>query len=156
VNTSVKSPAKPSKAKPVLIGIGAALLIGALLFCWGFTQGRSPLGEQKTRFDAQIQDVRSQLNRSQTDLAQSRRETEEAKNLSRVMQARGELYRSAVDLEQRNFGTANTHLRQSAALLGEVGSSANIDATRVNAVRDARKSSPSPRNWTRSPRRRRP
>jgi len=137
VNASVKSPAKPSKAKPVLLGIGAVLLIGALLFGWGFLQGRAGMTEQQSQFAYETQAISRQLNQSQSDLTQSRRETEEAKNLSRVMQARGELYRSAVDLEQRNFGTANTHLRQSAVLLGEVGTGANIDTTRVNAVRDA-------------------
>lgn len=115
-----------SKLKPILIGVVAALVLAAILYGVGLWQGRAPLAAQKTSYDSQVQTLQTQIATTKTELAAAR-------NAARLMEARAGLYRTALDLEQRNFGTANTRLRESAATLAMV-SDAGLDATRLDAL----------------------
>lgn len=80
----------------------AALLLAAALFGGGYLLGRAPL--------AQTQAEGTQL---QARLA-------EAQTLARLQSARAHLYQSAVDLDRRNFGIANTNVRAAGAALAQV------------------------------------
>jgi len=72
----------------------------------------------------------------QADAAQQR--LERVGNLNHLLIGRIELYKAAAQLDQRNFGLANTHLRNAAAALSAVDAAAvGIDAGAFNALREA-------------------
>jgi hypothetical protein len=84
----------------VIVGAGVLVVLFALLVGW--LLGRAPVGDLQSR----VQTVEQQR-----DQAAARAEAGEALAL---------LYRSVLDLDVRNFGTANDRLNRSAALLGAV------------------------------------
>jgi hypothetical protein len=59
-----------------------------------------------------------------------------AKNRTRLIQARASLYRSALDLDRRNFGIANTHFQESTATPGQVQSGGDLDMARLSALKE--------------------
>jgi len=68
----------------------------------------------------------------------AQRRLERVGNLNHLLNGRIELYKAAAQLDQRNFGLANSHLRNAAAALAAVDVAAvGIDATAFNALRDA-------------------
>lgn len=118
----VAPPASPSSpvvkqdgaAKRWVLGLVVALVCAAGMWGWGFFQGRAALAPQRTLYEQRLSqnEVRlgvseSQLKRVQDDLAQSRYRAQ-------LLEARSLLLRAAIDLEKRNFGTANTRLRAAA------------------------------------------
>jgi hypothetical protein len=130
MNDSTSTPAAPpSKVKRILIGIAAALVLAAILYGVGLSQGRAQLAAQKTGYDGQIQRLQAQVDVGKKELAA-------AQNGTRLVQARAGLYRTALDLERRNFGTANTHLQESAAMLGQVQGGGNLDIARLGALKE--------------------
>lgn len=98
---------------PLLIGVGAVVVLGIALYLGGLFQGRGQLATQKTQYEQRIKKTEGELQSTQTQL-------NIAQNRSLMMQARVALYRTAVDLDHRNFGTANGHLREAAEVLGKV------------------------------------
>ncbi len=127
-NPTSTSAAPPSKVKKILIAVAAALLLGAILYGIGLSQGRAQLAAQKTGYDGQIQGLQAQVDVGKKELAA-------AQNRTRLVQARAGLYRTALDLEKRNFGTANTHLKESAATLGQV-QGGDMDRARLGALKE--------------------
>ncbi len=129
MNKPASTPAaSPSKVKMILIGIAVALVLAAILYGVGLSQGRAQLAAQKTGYDGQIQTLQAQVDSDKKELAA-------AQNSTRLVQARASLYRTALDLEKRNFGTANTHLQESAAMLGQV-QGGDMDMARLGALKE--------------------
>lgn len=120
----------PSKFKLIFIGIVVALVLGAALYGFGFFRGNAQLAAQKADSESRIQLLQNQLGEKQGELSV-------VQNRVHLMQARAELYRTALDLERRNFGIANTHLKDSAALLSHLESTPGIDVEKLSALRDA-------------------
>ena len=95
--------------KRILIGVGVALAAALLLYFLGLSYGRSRVAE-----------VEQQLQQAQEQLDQMRSRATRAENRSRMLQGLALLYQTALDLDERNFGTANQRLNEAAARLGEV------------------------------------
>ena len=136
-NASPKSPQK-TLALPLqtlLIAGSVALLLMAALYFGGLFQGRaqgtSQLAAQKTQYDKQILGLQSETQKAKADLAASQ-------NLNHIMEARGSLYRTSVDLDQRNFGTANTHLQEAAVFLSNIKTGdGGIPVAQIDALRSS-------------------
>lgn len=127
MNTNPSSVTAPtSKLKPILIGVVSALILAAILYGVGLRQGRAQLDAQKASYDSQVQTLQSQVATARAELASAR-------NATRLIEARTGFYRTALDLERRNFGIANTRLRESAATLALV-KDAGLDAARLSAL----------------------
>ncbi|HZO87917.1 MAG TPA: hypothetical protein VFB38_06215 [Chthonomonadaceae bacterium] len=116
-----------SKGKRILIGAGIALVIAAALFLVGFFIGRGQMAAQQ----AQAQQLRAQAQQLRAQFA-----TAEA--LSRLLVARGWVYRATIDLEQRNFGLANSDLSRATAILRSVQpAQAGVDPTQMQRLAQA-------------------
>ena len=114
VNSSSTSPAEsPNKFKSYLIGAGIVLLLGAILYFVGLQSGKSQLASQKAAFDMERNGLQSKVTSAESERVV-------ALNRAAMMEARAALYRTAIDLDARNFGTANTHLKEAASALGNV------------------------------------
>lgn len=113
----------------MLIALGIAIVIGAGLYFGGLSQGRGELAAQKTHYEQQIQAGRTELGKRQAELAAVR-------NHNRLMQARVALYRTAIDLDQRNFGIANGRLQEASGALAQIKSGdGGIDTAKVAELR---------------------
>ncbi len=135
MNSSSDAPAKGagSKAKSVLIGAAVALVLGALLYFAGLQAGRAQLATQAAKFGVERNGLSSKVTTAQS-------ERDAARDRAAMMETRAALYRAAIDLDARNFGTANTHLKEAAAALGRVtnpatsGLRGEIAATDLNVA----------------------
>lgn len=117
--------------KVILIALGVFVLIAAALYFVGMTQGRSELAAQKTNYE-------QQLTQGSEAMAKSTAELADARNHSYLMQAQVALYRTAIDLDQRNFGIASTRLHDASEALGAIGEgSSDIDLTKTSALKDS-------------------
>ncbi|RYG58696.1 hypothetical protein EON80_26665, partial [bacterium] len=132
INKATSTPppaaAQPSKIKFIVIGIVVALVAGGALYGFGLSKGATQLAAQKSEFNTRIQTLQTQVEENGQKLAG-------AQTRVLLLQSRAELYRTALDLERRNFGIANNHLKESAALLGEIKTATDLDMTRLNALR---------------------
>lgn len=106
---------KGSRAKSFLIGLVIGLIIALVAYFSGQSKGRAGLEAAQTR----------------AQQAETKAATLEATN--RLLQARGLIMRSAMDLEARNFGTAQADVQSAAKLLESAP--AGADAGRVSAIR---------------------
>lgn len=114
--------------KPLLFGVGAIVVLGIGLYLGGLFQGRGQLATQKVQYEQRIKTA-------QSELQDARKQLNTAQNRSLLMQARAALYRTAVDLDRRNFGTANRHLREAAEVLGKVNdSSGSLDVEQISQL----------------------
>lgn len=105
----------------VLIAVAVLILLGAALFWIGLSKGRSQLETERQSFNAQLQ--------------QSNAKAVSAEYNARLTQARFLLCRTAVDLDQRNFGLAQTHLKEAEAALRAINPGmVGIDAARFEAL----------------------
>ena len=95
--------------KRVLIGVGVALAAALLLYFLGLSYGRN-----------RVEEVEQQLQQEREQLEQVRRQVTRLENRNRMLQGLALLYQTALDLDERNFGTANQRLNEAAARLGEV------------------------------------
>lgn len=122
---------KPAKGKKILIIVIVVLVVAAALFGGGWWQGRSQMAAQKADYESRLQAVGEELNQTQEELAVER-------NRALLMEARAALYRTAVDLDRRNFGIANTHLQEAATALGKIDdSSEGLDTGRLNSLQSS-------------------
>ncbi len=113
----------------ILIALGLAIVVGAGLYFFGLKQGRDELAAQKTHYEQQVQAGKTALGKSQAELAGVR-------NRNHLMQARVALYRTAIDLDQRNFGIANQRLHAVTDALDQIKSGdGGIDTAQVAALR---------------------
>ncbi len=116
-------------SKLILVSLGVFIVIAAALYYVGTTQGRKELATQKTQYEQQLQQGTQALEKSDAALA-------EVRNRNHLMHARVAIYRTAIDLDQRNFGVASDRLHEAAEALGAIGKgSSGIDMARVSALK---------------------
>lgn len=114
MNSSSKSDAPAgNKIKLILIGAAVVLVLGAILYFVGLQSGRAQLATQAAEFGVERNGLESKVKTAQT-------ERDSARERAAMMEARAALYRTAIDLESANFGTANTHLKEAASALDRV------------------------------------
>lgn len=125
-------PAKAASARNLIIAAVVVVLLVILgVYLWGNAQTRSQLSAQQTDYDQRISQMQTQLQATQGELASAR-------NRNQLLMARTDLYRAAAALDLRNFGIANTHLRQAEQALGKVdASSASLDARKLKQLRSS-------------------
>lgn len=112
-----------SKIKKILISIVIVTITGAALYGAGWWQGRS-------QFSSDDESIERELRVAKEDLIIAR-------NRTYLMEARGDLYDTTVNLDERNFGMANTRLQQAAAALGKVEDvNGNLN---INKIRELQK-----------------
>ncbi|MDI6817254.1 MAG: hypothetical protein QME41_08720 [Actinomycetota bacterium] len=122
---------KPAKGKKTLIIVIVVILLAAALFGGGWWQGRAQLAAQKADYESRLQAVEDELAQTQEELAVQM-------NQALMMRARAALYRAAVDLDRRNFGTANTHLQEAATALQQIDdTSGGLNLARLNTLQAA-------------------
>ncbi|MDQ3289137.1 MAG: hypothetical protein M3Q42_12960 [Pseudomonadota bacterium] len=123
---------RATSPRNLIIGaVVVALLIILGVYLWGNAQTRSQLEAQRTDYEQRISQMESQLQGTQGELASAR-------NRNQLLMARTDLYRAAAALDLRNFGIANTHLRQAEQALGRIdASSANLDAGKLKQLRSS-------------------
>lgn len=118
----------------LLVALGIAIVIGVALYFGGLKQGQGELAAQKTHYEQQVQAGKTALGESQAELAGVR-------NHNHLMQARVALYRTAIDLDQRNFGIANQRLHEVTDALDQIKTGdtktagGGIDTAKVAALR---------------------
>jgi multidrug efflux pump subunit AcrA (membrane-fusion protein) len=110
--------------------LGACLL----LFFGGFFVGRSGLTAARAELEKTKADSAKQVSqaKAESQQIQAQLQSEQARTeaFTQVAAARNWLYRSAVQLDRRNFGMAQTDLKQASDLLG----SAKMEAAGFSAV----------------------
>ncbi|MBS3909514.1 MAG: hypothetical protein KGZ93_07795 [Actinobacteria bacterium] len=122
---------KPAKGKRILTIVIVVVVLAAALFGGGWRQGRAQVAAQKADYESRLQAVEDELAQTQERLAAQM-------NRALLMEARAALYRSAIDLDRRNFGIATTHLREAATALGKIDDvNGGLDQTRLNALQSA-------------------
>ena len=114
--SSSEAPDAGGKIKLYLIGALVVLILGAVLYFVGLQAGKAQLAAQQAKFGIERNGLQSQVKTAET-------ERDDARDRSAMMEARAALYRSAIDLDARNFGTANEHLQEAATALGRVSKS---------------------------------
>jgi hypothetical protein len=115
----------------IIAAVVVALLIILGVYLWGNAQTRSQLSAQQSEYEQRISLMQNQLQATQGELASAR-------NRNQLLMARTDLYRAAAALDLRNFGIANTHLRQAEQALGRVDASgANLDTSKLNQLRSS-------------------
>lgn len=128
-NAHSPTPFKPSRSLLIAAAVVVALLLGVYL--WGHFQTRSQLSAQQTDYEQRIGAIQDELQGSQAELSA-------ANNHNQLLVARIDLYRTAADLDARNFGMANTRLQEAATALGKVDATiSGIDAEKLAALRSA-------------------
>jgi len=135
VNSSSDAPASGAsgKIKLYLIGAAVVLILGAILYFVGLQSGRAQLTAQEAKFGVERNGLQSQVKTA--EIAR-----DAARDRAAMMETRAALYRTAIDLDARNFGTANTHLKEAAAALGRVSNPdtaqlrGEIEATDLNVA----------------------
>lgn len=106
-----------------LMGFGLAVLVALVCYFVGAAQGRGTMNAQKSAYVTQLQSARAQL--------------AAAGSRAHLMAARGSVYRAAADLDNRNFGTADSDLQMAAKSLGSVDAvSASVDPTALAALKE--------------------
>ena len=109
-----------SKFKKILIGIVIAIIAGAALYGAGWFQARS-------QFSSDDEEIKRELQQTKEQLVTER-------NRTYLMEARGDLYDTAVNLDDRNFGIANTRLQEAAVALAKVE---NLNGTlNINKIKE--------------------
>ena len=118
-----------NKTRMVLVAAAVVILLMIGIYYWGNVQTRNQLTAQETDYQQRMATVDSQLQQTRSELSAAR-------NRNHLLVARTALYRTAADLDQRNFGTANTRLQEAEAALGSVdASSGGVDAAGLDALR---------------------
>ena len=91
------------------------VLAGALYFV-GLMQGRS-----------QVSALETEVEQAEAEVAQMQARLAFAEDRSRMMNALALIYQTALDLDARNFGTANQRLQEAGTLLERVSTAAAED-----------------------------
>lgn len=129
VPSGKSKPASSGKTILTVIIIVACMIFAA--FGIGFWQGRLQLIVEHARHEQAITKLNATITQAQSDLII-------AQNRGELMQARAALYRSAIDLDKRNFGTANLDLKEAAQSLGKINnSSSELKSSEIAQLRDA-------------------
>lgn len=118
-----------NKTRLVLVAAVVVILLMIGIYYWGNVQTRNQLTAQETDYQQRVASVESRLQETQRELSAAR-------NRNHLLIARTALYRTAADLDQRNFGTANTRLQEAEAALGRVdASTGGVDAAGLDGLR---------------------
>ncbi|AFY54022.1 hypothetical protein Riv7116_1461 [Rivularia sp. PCC 7116] len=113
-----------SKFKKILIGIVIATIAGAALYGAGWFQARSQFSSDDDEIKQELQQTKELLNT--------------ATNRAYLMEARGDLYDTTVNLDERNFGMANTRLQEAAAALGKIeDTDGNLNIDKIQELQEA-------------------
>lgn len=113
-----------SKFKKILIGVVLVTITGAVLYGAGWWQGRSQFSSDDDQIKLELQQTKEQLIT--------------ATNRAYLMEARGDLYDTTVNLDLRNFGVANTRLQEAAAALGKVeDASGTLNINKIKELQNA-------------------
>ena len=107
------APSANNKVKLYLVGAVVLLVLGVILYFVGLMAGKAQLSAQAAKFGVERNGLQSQVT-----TAQAARDA--ALNRASLMEARAALYRTTIDLDARNFGTANSHLQEAATALSHV------------------------------------
>jgi len=106
----------------VLAVVVILIFVGIALYWVGLSQGRSQLEAERKTFNSQLEQMNSKLVSAEYN--------------SRLNQARFLLCRTVLDLDQRNFGLANTRLNEASAALGNINAAMiGVDQGRFDALR---------------------
>ena len=97
------------RLKQALVAVAVMLVVGVLFYLIGLTQGREPIAELEER------------------VAVAKSAQAAAEDRAMLNRALALTYRAAIDLEERNFGTANEHLESASHSLANLTES---DASR--------------------------
>jgi len=129
--------APATKNRPLWWAVGG-LALALILFFAGFALGRGGLNEARTELGRARTDYDARLKSAQTDTEQARSNLASAQALNRLLIARGYLYRAAVQIGRRNFGTAQNDLERSALLLQQAdANAAGVDAGAVTRLQES-------------------
>lgn len=126
-------PAKGDKIKIYLIGALVVFVLGVILYFIGLMAGKTQMAAQEAKFGVERNGLQSQVKTAETA-------RDAALDRSAMMETRSALYRTAIDLDARNFGTANNHLKEAATALASVKGSdtsalqQEISATDLNVA----------------------
>ena len=113
----------------VMIVLVIALVLLGGLYGW------MRLGTSRA-LDAQKVDFEKQLDKAHDALRQAREELNKEKTRSVLLGAVNGLYHTASDLESRNFGTAEKHLRAAVETLKNVEPASVADKEAISTIRD--------------------
>lgn len=130
INPESRANALPSnKTGMVLVAFVVVILLMVGLYFWGTAQTRNQLSAQEAQHQQRMSAVDAQLQ-------ETRRELGAVRNRNHLLMARTALYRTAGDLDQRNFGIANTRLQEAEAALRRVdAATGGLDAARLDTLR---------------------
>ncbi len=121
MNDTQEDTKKPlsNRVKKILTSVAIAVVAGAAIYGIGWWQGSAGIASREDRQKNEITAVQQELQQTKAQLAA-------VQNYSYLMQARAALFHTAVDLDRRNFGTANTHLQEAAAALNKVKDNSGV------------------------------
>lgn len=120
-----------SKFKKILISIVILAIGGVALYGAGWFQARSQFSSDDEPIKQELEQAKEQLNQVKEQLITER-------NRTYLMEARGDLYDTTVNLDERNFGTANTRLQEAAAALGKVEDvNGSVNINKVKELQNA-------------------
>jgi len=120
-----------TQTKLVLCAIATVLLAIMTAYLVGLSTGSAQLEAQRLGYAEQYQDIMAELADTQETLAVT-----QAANY--LITARGHLYRVALELDRRNFGTAEAYLKQASLALQQVNlQAAGVNPTAFDAIMQA-------------------
>ncbi len=123
------------KIKLYFIGALVVLILGAVLYFVGLQAGKAQVAALEAKFGVERNGLQSQVTTAETA-------RDAALDRGAMMETRAALYRTAIDLDARNFGTANDRLKEAATALGRVKTPdtaplrQEIEATDLNVAVD--------------------
>lgn len=100
-----------TRTKKMAIFVAIGVIAALALYFLGRSSGSS-----------RVADVEQQRNATLAELSEVEQRAARAENRSHMFQSLARLYRTALDLEERNFGTANRRLQEAASALQSVQS----------------------------------
>ena len=120
-----------TQTKLVLGAIAGVLLAIITAYLVGLSTGSAQLEAQRQTYSEQYQDIMAELADAQETLAA-------AQAANDLVTARGHLYRVVVELDRRNFGTAEAYLKQASMALQQVNLQAGgVNPTAFDAIMQA-------------------
>lgn len=114
----------PTRTKYILVGVAVLIAVALVLYFIGLSQGQRRVAE-----------VEQQLQQVQQQLDQTRAQRARVEGRSRMVEALALLYRTALDLDDRNFGTANERLQAATGALSGVAST-DVDTEALEQLRE--------------------
>lgn len=111
-NPSSTSSSRFKTAKMLLLATAIAIALVAAGYTAASIQGSSRMAAQKARHEKNVLAL-------QDDLQSTRKALASTTARNHLLLASAALYRTTADLDDRNFGTANTHLQEAATAMSK-------------------------------------